>query len=86
MREQQLLINGRWDMVEDITCEGYFRHIKQIKWITFDNASHTPMWEDRERYMKLVEDFLTHSRDRYDSRECVLIFCDNNGPIWSIIP
>lgn len=58
VRVPTLLINGRWDMVEDVTCAGFFRHIQQIKWVTFDNASHTPMWEDRERYMKLVEDFI----------------------------
>jgi pimeloyl-ACP methyl ester carboxylesterase len=44
-----LLINGRFDTVQDVSLEPYFQHIHTVKWVTFENSSHTAMWEERER-------------------------------------
>lgn len=37
----------------------FFDKIPKVKWVTLENSSHLPMWEERERYIKVVENFLT---------------------------
>ncbi|KAF8960222.1 proline iminopeptidase [Flammula alnicola] len=54
-----LVINGRKDVAQDFVVEPFFRNIPQAKWITFENSSHMPFWEERERYMQVVGEFLT---------------------------
>jgi pimeloyl-ACP methyl ester carboxylesterase len=44
-----LLINGRFDTVQDASLQPYFQRIPTVKWVTFEKSSHTPMWEERER-------------------------------------
>jgi pimeloyl-ACP methyl ester carboxylesterase len=46
-------------MMDDAAVAPYFFNIPKAKWITMDKTSHMPFWEERERYMKLVEDFLS---------------------------
>jgi pimeloyl-ACP methyl ester carboxylesterase len=43
------VINGRLDMAQDESQLPFFQHIPKVKWVTFENSSHTPMWEERER-------------------------------------
>ncbi|PBK94559.1 proline iminopeptidase [Armillaria gallica] len=43
----------------DSVFEPFFRGIRQVKWVTMEKSSHTPMWEERERYMDLVNGFLS---------------------------
>jgi len=52
------VINGRKDIAQDFVCQAYFWKIRTAKWVTFENSSHVPMWEERERYMKLVGEWL----------------------------
>jgi len=59
VRVPTLVINGRADIAQDFVCEPFFWHITKVKWVTFELSSHTPMWEERERYVKLVGDFLS---------------------------
>ncbi|KAI0470416.1 Alpha/Beta hydrolase protein [Xylariaceae sp. FL0804] len=54
-----LLINGKYDEVQDATMQPWFREIPQVKWVTLDNSSHMLHWEERERAMQLCADFLT---------------------------
>lgn len=53
-----LLLNGKYDEVMDFVMEPFFRVINKVRWVTLPNSSHVSMWEDRERYMQLVGDFL----------------------------
>ncbi len=53
-----LLINGRYDEAQDSVVEPFFREIPKVKWITLEQASHLPMFEERERYMEVIADFL----------------------------
>jgi pimeloyl-ACP methyl ester carboxylesterase len=53
-----LMINGRYDEAQDSTMAPFFSHIQKVKWITFAESSHTPHWEERERYIEIVGDFL----------------------------
>ncbi|CDO76246.1 hypothetical protein BN946_scf184470.g4 [Trametes cinnabarina] len=54
-----LLLNGAYDEVADSAVMPLFRLIPKVKWFTFAESSHTPHWEEREKYMKLVADFLS---------------------------
>ena len=54
-----LLTNGRLDSVQDVSIKPWFDHISNVKWVRFEQSSHMPHWEERERYMKIVGDFLT---------------------------
>ncbi|KAF2469110.1 proline-specific peptidase [Lindgomyces ingoldianus] len=55
-----LLINGKYDEMQDITIEPWFRRIPKVKWITLDNSSHLSHYEERDRYMKICGDFLKY--------------------------
>ncbi|KAI0886579.1 proline-specific peptidase [Annulohypoxylon maeteangense] len=57
---ETLLLNGRYDEVMDFVVEPFFKTINKVKWVTLENSSHTSMWEDRERFMQLVGDFLLY--------------------------
>ena len=57
-RVPTLVINGRNDVAQDFVCEPFFRNIKKVKWVTFEMSSHMPMWEERERYMNVISEFL----------------------------
>ncbi|CDO75001.1 hypothetical protein BN946_scf184965.g3 [Trametes cinnabarina] len=53
-----LVINGRLDIAQDFVVAPFFERIKKVKWVTLENSSHTPFFEDdRERFMQLVSDF-----------------------------
>ncbi|KAI0381274.1 proline-specific peptidase [Hypomontagnella monticulosa] len=56
---ETLLLNGRYDEVMDFVVEPFFKTINKVKWVTLENSSHTSFWEDRERFMELVGDFLS---------------------------
>jgi pimeloyl-ACP methyl ester carboxylesterase len=53
-----LVINGRYNTVQDFVVEPFVKHIPRVKWVRFEHSSHTPFWEERERYMELVGDFI----------------------------
>ncbi|KAK0215312.1 proline iminopeptidase [Armillaria nabsnona] len=59
VRVPTLVINGRADIAPDFVVEPFFRGIRQVEWVTMEKSSHTPMWEERERYMDLVNAFLS---------------------------
>ncbi|TFY73357.1 hypothetical protein EWM64_g10655 [Hericium alpestre] len=60
IRVPVLVINGRDDIAQDFVCEPFFHHIPRVKWVTFEKSSHTPMWEERERFVHIVGDFLDY--------------------------
>jgi len=53
-----LLLNGRADMAQDFVIQSFFDRVPKIKWLTFEKSSHVPMWEEREKFMEVVERFL----------------------------
>jgi pimeloyl-ACP methyl ester carboxylesterase len=53
-----LVINGRYDASQDVVVAPFFWRIPRAKWVRFEEGSHMPYWEVRERYMQLVTDFL----------------------------
>jgi pimeloyl-ACP methyl ester carboxylesterase len=56
---ETLLINGRYDEVQDVAVLPWFKHIHKIKWVQLENSSHMGQFEERERYMQFVGEFLT---------------------------
>ena len=58
VRVPSLVINGRKDVIQDYVIAGYFWGIKNSKWVTFENSSHVPFWEEREKYNRLVGEWL----------------------------
>ncbi|KAF9000592.1 proline-specific peptidase [Cyathus striatus] len=56
-----LVINGAFDEAQDVCVSPFFEKIPKVKWVTFANSSHTPFFEERERYMKVVGGFLTNN-------------------------
>ncbi|KAF9802602.1 hypothetical protein IEO21_09875 [Rhodonia placenta] len=54
-----LILNGRADYMQDFVNAPFFAHIPRVKWITFEKSSHMPFWEERERYMQVIQNFLS---------------------------
>ncbi|KAI0082030.1 proline-specific peptidase [Panus rudis PR-1116 ss-1] len=52
------VINGRYDIAQDYVVKPFFEKIEKVKWVTFESSSHMPFLEERERFMKLVDEFL----------------------------
>ena len=53
-----LVIRGEYDMGQAFVSEGFVQRILGVKLAHFKNSSHTPHWEEREKYMVEVEAFL----------------------------
>ncbi|KAL9067794.1 MAG: hypothetical protein Q9157_006691 [Trypethelium eluteriae] len=53
-----LLINGRYDEVQDIAVAPWFMNIPRVKWIQLEKSSHMGHLEERSRYMQFVGAFL----------------------------
>lgn len=53
-----LLINSPNDLAQDIGIKPLFVKIPRVKWIHLPRTSHTPFLEDREEYMRVVDEFL----------------------------
>ena len=53
-----LLINGRYDEVTDLAVKPFFEHLSKVKWHVLENSSHMGHFEEKERYMKILYNFL----------------------------
>ncbi|KAJ6564480.1 proline iminopeptidase [Mycena capillaripes] len=53
-----LLVNGRYDEAQDPVVAPFFHEIPHVKWVTFADSSHMVHFEERERYMEVVGNFL----------------------------
>jgi len=58
IKNPTLLLNGAYDEVQDSSVAPFFKLIPNVKWVQFANSSHVPLFEERERYMKVIADFL----------------------------
>lgn len=52
-----LLLNGRNDIAQDFVVQPFFDRIPKVKWLAFEKSSDVSMWEEREKFMKVVEHF-----------------------------
>lgn len=53
-----LVVNGRYDVAQDYVMEAYIKKIPGAKWVKFEESSHMPFWEEREKYMETLARFL----------------------------
>lgn len=53
-----LLLNGRYDLVQDICVAPFFHAIPKVKWYTFAESARMPHLEEKERLLELVGEFL----------------------------
>ncbi|GLA17276.1 hypothetical protein AnigIFM62618_004409 [Aspergillus niger] len=53
-----LVINGKYDEAQDSAVEPLFWGIDKVKWITLSEGSHCPQFDDREKYLQVVDEFL----------------------------
>ncbi|KAK0451605.1 proline-specific peptidase [Armillaria borealis] len=58
IRVPTLIINGEYDYMTDEVCAPFFWRIDKVKWVKFAHSSHMPQWEERERYIDVVDEFL----------------------------
>lgn len=57
-----LLINGRYDEANDECMQKYHKNIADVSWTKFEQSSHTPHLEERQKYLEVVGSFLTARR------------------------
>ncbi|KAJ7660032.1 proline-specific peptidase [Mycena rosella] len=53
-----LLISGKYNQAQDIAILPFFQKIGKVKWVQFAQSSHTPIFEEKKRYLEVVADFL----------------------------
>lgn len=54
-----LVLHGRKDIAQEFVQVPFFQNISKVKWVTLENSSHMPHYEERERTIRLVADFLS---------------------------
>ncbi|KAI0259603.1 proline-specific peptidase [Gloeopeniophorella convolvens] len=54
-----LLLNGVDDEAQDECVLPFFEKLPKAKWVQFTNSSHTAFFEEKDRYLQVVGDFLT---------------------------
>ncbi|KAF9050616.1 proline iminopeptidase [Panaeolus papilionaceus] len=58
IRVPTLIINGREDFMQDFVVAPLAEVIKGAKWVRFENSSHTPFYEEKDKYMNLIRGFV----------------------------
>ncbi|KAF5319794.1 hypothetical protein D9611_012853 [Ephemerocybe angulata] len=59
IRVPLFLITGKEDMVQSYVSEPYFWGVPgKVKWVEFQKSSHVPFWEEREKFMQLVGEWI----------------------------
>ncbi|KAF6743911.1 proline iminopeptidase [Ephemerocybe angulata] len=58
IRVPLLLLTGKEDMLQGYASEPYFWRVNKARWIEFQNSSHVPFWEEREKFMTTVNEWL----------------------------
>ncbi|KAI0259593.1 proline-specific peptidase [Gloeopeniophorella convolvens] len=58
-----LLLNGVDDEAQDEALLPFFEKLPKVKWVQFANSSHTIFFEEKDRYLQVVGDFLTSRVD-----------------------
>ncbi len=58
IRVPALMTSGRYDEVSPKEAKNISRKIRGSKLVIFPRSSHLPFWEERERYIEVVRNFL----------------------------
>ncbi|KAF7319140.1 AB hydrolase-1 domain-containing protein [Mycena chlorophos] len=58
IRVPTLLLNGKYDQAQNSTMEPYSKRIPEVKWVQLAESSHMAHFEEHERFVAVVADFL----------------------------
>lgn len=58
IRVPTLIITGKYDEVTPRVAELMHGRIKNSRLVLFENSSHMPMWEEKDKYLAVVKDFI----------------------------
>jgi len=64
IRVPTLITGGKYDEITPRIARTMHREIRGSELAIFPKSSHLPMWEERERYMQVVGEFLQRQDDR----------------------
>jgi len=64
IREQVLLLSGRYDEATPAIVETIQRGIPGSEWVIFENSSHMPHVEEPERFLAVLNDFLKRAEQQ----------------------
>ena len=53
-----LVINGARDFAQDWIVAPFVEKITGAKWVKFEHSSHTPFWEERDKFDQVVAEYL----------------------------
>ena len=56
-----LLTNGVDDEAQDVCVGPFFTRVPHVRWVTLAKSSHMTFFEERDRYFKIVGEFLTEA-------------------------
>jgi L-proline amide hydrolase len=59
-----LLLSGRYDEATPRTVQPFYEAIRGARWEIFESSSHMPFIEERERFLDVVDAFLTDTDDQ----------------------
>ena len=59
---ETLLINGRYDEVQDVSVEPFFHEIPKVRWVVLEKSSHMGHLEEPERYVQVIAQFLGYGK------------------------
>ncbi|MGD0249894.1 MAG: proline iminopeptidase-family hydrolase [Thermoplasmata archaeon] len=58
IRVPTLVTAGRYDEITPAVARAIHEHLRGSEFAVFDESSHVAFWEERDRYMRIVADFL----------------------------
>jgi len=61
IRARTLVYNGAYEQAQDFVVAPFVDSIPNNKWIKFSNSSHCPHYEEEERCMEVISEFLLKS-------------------------
>ena len=61
IKQPTLVISGRYDEATPLIAETIKKGIPGSRWVLFEESSHMPHVEETDRYMQVVEDWLTEN-------------------------
>ncbi|KAH8885389.1 proline-specific peptidase [Thozetella sp. PMI_491] len=58
IQAETLLIDGKYGQIVPMAVEPWFLAIPKIKWVTMQNSSHMPQYEEKGPYIEVIAHFL----------------------------
>ncbi|KAL1752437.1 Alpha/Beta hydrolase protein [Schizophyllum commune] len=56
-----LVINGARDFAQDWIVAPFVEKISGVNWVKFEHSSHTPFWEERNKFNQVVAEYLGYN-------------------------